>query len=106
MEGFAAMLSRKVVFVALAMICLAGVARAEDPIQQMGRYWGFGWGDGYHANRTWSLNCGPTSQKQVVPTPAQKPAAAPQELEPDSPSDRPVPKTGRRYPTQNGQRRR
>lgn len=97
-----------VLIFAVAISIAAPVARGDDSIQGLGRYWGFGWGDGYHSQRTWPLgsgpscNCGPAVRQ--APTPAAAPKQMqPQKAEPTSPSDRPAAKTSmRRYPKKSG----
>jgi hypothetical protein len=99
---------------ALTLLCIgapfAAPVQAQDPTQEIGRYLGFGWGDGYHSKRTWSLytppfcNCQSGATRQAAP--AAMPQTAPKNAEPISPSDRPVQKTSlRRYPTATKQTR-
>ena len=44
---------------AFALLLPATSAFATDPFQSVGRYLGFGWGDGYHSQRTWPMSSGP-----------------------------------------------
>lgn len=99
----------KTLGIALGLFCMTVAARADDPTQHIGRILGFGWGDGYHSQRTWPLNssapctnCSSSPQSQPRPTPAAPPKEAGPKTEPNSPSDRPVLKTGLlRYPITN-----
>jgi hypothetical protein len=88
---------------AFALLLPVTSAFATDPFQSVGRYLGFGWGDGYHSQRTWPMssgpcyNCAPATKQATAPAPALKQSQP--KAEPVSPSDRPAAKTSmRRYP--------
>jgi hypothetical protein len=92
---------RLVLLFALSVSLSVSAARGDDSINRLGRYWGFGWGDGYHARCTWPLSTGPSFQSASArPMPAPAPEAKPpQTEEPNSPSDRVPEQTSmRRYP--------
>lgn len=129
-EGILKMFRRRTLLLTsllAAVTCFS--AQAQEPLTRLGRYLGFGWGDGYHAKRTWPLNDGayrpaperipaPAAPKPIVkpqPMPQEKAPAPPMEL-PELPQERSsaedvkpesgaslersVLKIGRRYPRQ------